>query len=85
MTTMDKVMIDSTKLGTNSEMDPTAQIKSDEPADTNNPKKRNLRQRGGGLYYGVFDMSSDDELELQLTKKVFSPTKTLFTSFYTLI
>jgi hypothetical protein len=68
---MEDVMIDSTKFGTNFEMDPAVQIKSEELADTNIPKKRNLRQRSGGVYYGIFDMSSDDDLEFISIKKVF--------------
>jgi hypothetical protein len=52
---MEDVMMDSTKLGTNFEMDPAAQIKSVDLADTTNPKKRNLRQTNDGIYYGAFN------------------------------
>lgn len=74
-------MIDCIKAGTNSKIDSTGQTKFDERVDTNNSKKRNFRQRGGGIYYGAFDMSSDDELEFQLTKKVLFPTKVIYLFF----
>ncbi|KAJ3698559.1 hypothetical protein LUZ61_002264 [Rhynchospora tenuis] len=71
MMTMEGVLIDSTIVGTDSDMGPSAHTnnKLDEPAGTNNSRKRNLRQRGGGIYYGVFDMSSDDELVFESIKK----------------
>jgi hypothetical protein len=82
---MEDVVMNSPKLGTNIEMDSTAQVNSEELANTNNPKKRNMRQRSGGIYYGIFDMSSDDDLEFISIKKVFFFLPTAFTYFYKLI